>query len=200
MMTGWGVSRFRTLGLSLAVAAGVIASAIMGARQAAAADPAIVYMSQVGRELMAAARSQSPSMIAQVIQKHGDIGFIALSALGNYRKRLSDADKPEYIAGTARFMARYAASKAPEYQVSRVDWANETVRGGRGTYVDCTVTLRDGSSYDVRWLVYKIGSGYKVRDATVLGFSMTDQMKTMFENYVSENGGNVRALTAVLNR
>ena len=196
-----GQARFKAGWLAALLMVGAFATALVTARPAAAADPAVVYMSQVGRELMAAARSQSPGMIAQVIQKHGDVPFIALSALGSYRQRLTEADKPEYIAGTARFMARYAASKAPEYPVARVDWSNESIRGGNGaTYVDSTVTLRDGSSYEVRWLVRKVGSGYKVRDATVLGFWMTAQLKTMFENYVSENGGNVRALTTVLNR
>lgn len=169
-------------------------------RPATAADPAVVYMSQVGRELMAATRSHSPSMIAQVIQKHGDIAYIAMSALGNYRSKLSTTDKSEYYAGTTRFMARYAANESPKYPVAKVEWVNESVRGGSGVMVDSTVTLRDGSTYEVRWLLSKAGGGYKVRDAMVYGFWMTPLLKNMFENYVSENGGSVRALTTALNR
>lgn len=182
------------------LAALLVGSSLAIPPPARAADPAVVYMAQVGKELMAAARSRSPSMLATVIQKHGDITYIGLYALGSYRSKLAQTEKPEYLAGTTRFMARYAASKAPDYQVERVEWSNASVRGGSGTMVDSTVYLRDGSSYEVRWLLSKSGSGYKVRDASVLGFWMTGQLKTMFEDYVSQNGGSVRALTSVLNR
>lgn len=198
--SGLLVRAWRGARLIPAVAACFVALAVAASQPAAAADPAVIYMSKVGRELMSAARSHSPSMMAQVIQKHGDIAYIALSALGNYRSRLSSSDKPEYYAGTTRFMARYAANEAPKYPVAKVEWSNESVRGGSGIMVDSVVTLRDGTTYEVRWLLSKSGSGYKVRDAMVYGFWMTPLLKNMFENYVSENGGNVRALTAALNR
>lgn len=192
---GW-----RSIRLVAVLLATVLVAASGMPRPAQAADPAVVYMAGVGRELMAAARSRSPSMMAQVIQKHGDIAYIGLYALGSYRPKLSSADKPEFYAGTTRFMARYAANEAPKYPIAKVEWVNESVRGGSGIMVDSTVTLRDGSTYDVRWLVSKSGGSYKVRDAMVYGFWMTPFLKKMFEDYVSENGGNVRALTAALNR
>lgn len=192
---GW-----RSIRLVAVLLATVLVAASGMPRPTQAADPAVVYMAGVGRELMAAARSRSPSMMAQVIQKHGDIAYIGLYALGSYRPKLSSADKPEFYAGTTRFMARYAANEAPKYPIAKVEWVNESVRGGSGIMVDSTVTLRDGSTYDVRWLVSKSGGSYKVRDAMVYGFWMTPFLKKMFEDYVSENGGNVRALTAALNR
>jgi phospholipid transport system substrate-binding protein len=192
---GWRGLRF----VAAVVTSMMIAAAGMTS-QAQAADPAVVYMAGVGRELMAAARSRSPSMMAQVIQKHGDIAYIGLYALGSYRPKLSSAEKPEFYAGTTRFMARYAANEAPKYPVAKVEWSNESVRGGSGIMVDSTVTLKDGTTYDVRWLLSKAGSTYKVRDAMVYGFWMTPFLKKMFEDYVAENGGNVRALTTALNR
>jgi hypothetical protein len=39
-----------------------------------------------------------------------------------------------------------------------------------------------------------------VRDAMVLGFWMTPFLKKLFEDYIAQNGGNPRALTAALNR
>ncbi len=191
---------WRTLCLATAFAISLTLGTSVRPSPAQAADPAVVYMAQVGRELMAAARSRSPSMMAQVIQKHGDISYIGLYALGSYRAKLSSAEKPEYYAGTTRFMARYAANEAPKYPIAKVEWVNESVRGGSGIMVDSTVTLRDGSTYDVRWLLSKSGGSYKVRDAMVYGFWMTPFLKKMFEDYVSENGGSVRALTTALNR
>ena len=170
------------------------------ATPARAADPAVVFMAQVGKELMAAARSRSPSMMATVVERHGDVAQIGLYSLGEYRTRLTQAERPGYYQGMARFIGRYAASEAPKYPVARVEWSNQSVRGASGLMVDSRVVLADGSSYDVRWLLFKYGNSYKVRDAMVLGFWMTPFLKNLFEDYISKNGGNPRALTSALGR
>ena len=167
---------------------------------ARAADPAVVFMAQVGRELMAAARSRSPSMMASVVERYADVSQIGLYSLGEYRARLALADRPGYYAGMVRFIGRYAATEAPKYQVARVEWSNQSFRGASGIMVDSRVILADGSGYDVRWLLFKYGNTYKVRDAMVLTFWMTPFLKNLFEDYISKNGGNPRALMAALSR
>src|SRR6185295_4819437 len=167
---------------------------------ARAADPAVVFMAQVGRDLMAAARSRSPAMMAAVVERHGDVTQIGLYSLGEYRTRLPHAERPSYYSGMARFIGRYAATEAPKYPVARVEWSNQSVRGASGLMVDSRIVLADGSGYDVRWLLFKYGNNYKVRDAMVLGFWMTPFLKNLFEDYITKNGGNPRALTSALNR
>jgi phospholipid transport system substrate-binding protein len=167
---------------------------------AQAADPAVVFMAQVGKDLMAAARTRSPGVMTNVIERHGDVAQIGLYSLGEYRTKLAQSERPGYYQGMARFIGRYAASESPKYQVARVEWANRSVRGASGLFVDSRVTLTDGTSYDVRWLLFKYGNSYKVRDAMVLGFWMTPFLKNLFEDYISKNGGNPRALTAALSR
>ena len=192
----------RILRLAVAVIAGLLGIGLGAATTpAAAADPAVVFMAKVGRELMAAARSRSPSMMAGVIEKYGDITYIGLYSLGNYRAKLATADRPESIT-PAPFVSWPATPRARrrKYPIARVEWNNESVRGGSGVMVDSTITLRDGSTYEVRWLLAKVGGSYKVRDAMVYGFWMTPFLKKLFEDYVTENGGSVRALTTALNR
>ena len=70
----------------------------------------------------------------------------------------------------------------------------------RGTYVDSRLTLADGSGYDVRWLIVKRGATYKVRDAQVIGFWMTSFLDNLFQSFISDNGGNPKALVVALNR
>jgi phospholipid transport system substrate-binding protein len=178
----------------------IVAWAAVTAQPARAADPAVVFMAQVGKELMAAARSRSPSMMAAVVERYGDVAQIGLYSLGEYRTRLAQADRPGYYSGMARFIGRYAATEAPKYPVARVEWSNQSVRGASGLMVDSRVVLADGSGYDVRWLLFKYGNSYKVRDAMVLGFWMTPFLKNLFEDYISKNGGNPRALTSALSR
>jgi phospholipid transport system substrate-binding protein len=168
---------------------------------AQAADPAVVFMAQVGRELMAAARTRSPSAMAAAIERHGDLTQIGLHALGEYRARLPPSERPSYFSGMAKWMGRFAASEAPNYPIARVEWVNESMRGSYGSImVDSRVVLANGSSYDVRWVLRKYGATYKVADAMLLGFSMTTQLRSLFEDYISKNGGNPRALAAALNR
>jgi phospholipid transport system substrate-binding protein len=75
-----------------------------------------------------------------------------------------------------------------------------SIQGGSGIMVDSRITLRDGSQYDVRWLLVKVGNTYRVRDAMVYGFWITPFLKQLFETYIGEQGGDVKALVVVLNR
>jgi phospholipid transport system substrate-binding protein len=168
--------------------------------RAAAADPAVKFMAQVGRELMAAARTRSPAAMATVIERYGDVSYIGLYSLGSYRNQLSAEERTVYYGGMVRFISRYAASEAPKYPVARVEWADQSVRGASGLMVDSRVFLEDGSVYEVRWLLAQRGGIYKVRDAMVVGFWMTPFLKQLFEDYIAQNGGNPRALVAALNR
>jgi phospholipid transport system substrate-binding protein len=167
---------------------------------ASAADPAVKFMAQVGRELMAAARTRSPGVMANVVQRYGDVSYIGLYSLGSYRNQLPAPERTTYYGGMVRFIGRYAASHAPKFPVTKVEWANESIRGNNGIMVDSTITLEDGSNYEVRWLLTKYGNNYRVRDAMVLGLWMTPFLKQLFEDYIAQNGGNPRALVAVLNR
>jgi phospholipid transport system substrate-binding protein len=199
-----GGSVWRCISIRIAsgcVAAGLLAVSvgIIGA-PARAADPAVVYMAQVGKDLMAAARTRSAGAMAGVVERHADVTQIGLYSLGEYRTKLPHEERPTYFAGMARFLGRYAAAESPKYQVSRVEWANQSMRASSGVTVDSRIVMADGSAYEVRWLLFKYGTTYKVRDAMVLGFWMTPFLKNLFEDYIAKNGGNPRALTAALNR
>jgi phospholipid transport system substrate-binding protein len=186
------LSATRWLGLAAFVLA-------ITAGPARAADPAVVFMEKVARELLAATRSKSPALIASVLHRYADTNYIGSYSLGSYRAQLATNDRPGYLAGMVRFIGRYAANEAPKYPVASYRITG-SVRGAQGIMVDSVITLRDGSNYDVRWLLSDKGSTYRVRDAMVYGFWMTPFLKKLFESYIAENGGHVRALVAVLNR
>jgi phospholipid transport system substrate-binding protein len=170
-----------------------------GLTPARAADPAVVYMSKVARDLMAAARTRSPGVMANAIQRYGDIAYIGLYSLGTYRAQLAATDHASYYAGMVRFISRYAAGEAPKYPIARVEWSEQSTKGSNGVFVDCKVVVEGGGDYDVRWLLVKQGASYKVRDAMVLGLWMTPFLKKLFEDYIAQNGGNPRALLMALN-
>lgn len=168
--------------------------------QATAADPAVQFMAKVGRELTAAARTRSPGVMSAVIQRYADVSYIGLFSLGSYRNQLAAPERNIYYAGMVKFIGRYAATEAPKYAVAKVEWSDQSVRGSNGIMVDSKITLVDGGTHEVRWLLVPYGGSYKVRDAMVLGLWMTPFLKKLFEDYIAQNGGHPRALVAALNR
>lgn len=158
------------------------------------------YMKRVGNELLAASRSGSVSQFSMVLNSNADVPSIGLSALGDYARSLPKTDRQIYYNGMINFIARYAAKEAPKYPVARFVVTAQSKDDPRGTYVDSRITLASGDSYDVRWLVVRRGDTYKVRDAQVIGFWMTSFLDNLFQSFISDNGGNPKALVVALNR
>jgi phospholipid transport system substrate-binding protein len=174
--------------------------ALLAMGAAASAESPAAYMKRVGNELLAASRSGSASQFAMVLNANADVPSIGLSALGDYARSLPRADRPIYYNGMINFIARYAAKEAPKYPVARFTVTGQSEEDARGTYVDCRITLVSGESYDVRWLVVRREGTYKVRDAQVVGFWMTSFLDNLFQSFISDNGGNPKALVVALNR
>lgn len=166
----------------------------------ATAETASAYMQRVANELVAAGRTGSASSFATTIRSHADVPSIGLTALGSYAASLPKAERPTYYSGMINYIARYAAKEAPKYPVARAVVVGASSETATGAVVDSTVTLKDGSNYDVRWRLVRRGGSFKVREAEVIGFEMTSFLNTLFQNYISENGGNPRALVIALNR
>ncbi|MBN8912031.1 MAG: ABC transporter substrate-binding protein [Rhizobiales bacterium] len=174
---------------------------ILAASSAAAlAETPAAYMQRVANQLIAAQRSGSESDYATVLRSHADVPSIAITALGSYAQNLEKSDRPAYYAGMINFISRYAGKEGPKYPVAKAIMVGQTQETANGTYVDSRVTLKSGETYDVRWRIVRRGSAYKVRDAEIIGFEMTTFLNTLFQNYISENGGNPRTLVIALNR
>jgi phospholipid transport system substrate-binding protein len=181
--------------MALAVALAFVVPAPVHAGEAPAR-----YMQRVAKDLIKAARSNSQTAFARAVRSHSDYRSIGLYSLGAYRRGLPRSDRNPYFSGMINFIARYAANNAPKYPVANAVVTGQTEETKSGVHVDTRVTLADGTSYDVRWLLVRRGSTWKVRDAQVLGFWMSPFLKNLFENYIAENGGNPRALVVALNR
>lgn len=192
--------------LSMSATASAQAPAVKAAPSAATGAPVVRrespagFMKRVGNELLAASRSGSTAQFAMVLNSNADIPSIGISALGEYARSLPKTDRPIYYNGMINFIARYASKEAPKYPVARFIVTAQSKEDARGTYVDSRITLASGDGYDVRWLVVKRGDTYKVRDAQVIGFWMTSFLDNLFQSFISDNGGNPKALVVALNR
>lgn len=166
----------------------------------ARAESPAVYMQRVQNELLAAQRDGGVAAFGNVLRQHMDVPGVGLTALGPHARTLPKADRPTYYNGMINFIAKYAAKMAPQYPVASAVVIGQGPGDAGGTNVDSRITLRSGETYDVRWLVVRSGSGYKVRDAQVVGFWMTSFLDDLFQNYINENGNNPRALVLALSR
>lgn len=173
---------------------------LAGWQPAARAEAPTAYMQRVANELIAASRSGSSSAFSAVLRSHADVPWLGMSSLGNYANALPAGERPTYYNGMINFLGRYAAKEAPKYAVASGVVTGVAGETKAGVEVDSRLTLRNGDTYDIRWLLVRRGQGFKVRDAQVLGFWMSPFLKNLFENYIAENGGNPRALVVALNR
>jgi phospholipid transport system substrate-binding protein len=196
-MRGFDMGRFsaRTGWLVLAVAA--FASVFAGG---AKAESPAVYMQRVQNELISAQRQGGISAYANVLRRNMDVQNIGLRALGEHRNRLAVADRPAYYNGMINWIAKYAATEGPKYTVKKAVVVGQGPGDAGGTNVDSQVTLADGTTYDIRWLVMKTSQGYKVRDAQVVGFWLTPFLNDQVQEFLSRPGSNVKALVLALSQ
>ena len=124
------VERVTRRGLLVGLA-GAGATAGMGIEAAVAADPPVAFMQKVSHELLTSTRSRSPELIASVIHRYADVGYIGNYSLGSYRGQLAPADRQTYINGMVRFIGRYAAKEAPKYPVARTQIFVQPCRAAR---------------------------------------------------------------------
>jgi phospholipid transport system substrate-binding protein len=178
----------------------VVAIALFLSTSGARAETPTAYMQRVADELLAASRSASRADFVTVIRSHADIPSIGITALGSYASSLRKSDRPAYYSGMINFIARYAAKEAPKYPVARAIIVGRSKETVGGLFVDSRIIMKSGEKYDVRWRLMRRGRTYKVREAEIIGFEMTSFLNNMFQNYISDNGGNPRVLVTALNR
>lgn len=164
------------------------------------AEAPSTFMQRVANQLVAASRAGSPTAFASVLRSHGDLPSIGLYALGDYQRRLPQTDRPAYYAGMVNWISNYVAKEGQNYPVAKAVVLGQTEETAKGAYVDSRVTMRDGTTYDVRWWLVRRGQTFKVGDAQVLSFWGRDSLRSLFEKFISENGGDPRKLVAALNQ
>jgi phospholipid transport system substrate-binding protein len=178
----------------------VLASAVvpMAGAAVAADHPSVSFMESVAKELLHAHRQGTVSAFFRVVQRYADIPGIANSSLGSYE--LPNGQTANYHRGVARFISRYFADQGHQYPVAKYEIGEATVDADKNVYVETKVFMMAGQTYTVTWKLAWIAGTYKVIDAKFLGFSMTNQEKSIFTAYIAKNNGNVQALLVALAR
>lgn len=162
--------------------------------------PAVAYMKKFAKDILNANRLGTAASFRRVIMRHADVGQIADYSLGQYRSKLTGAQRGAYYDGVATFMSRYFADQSREYRVAKYDLGDATVNDDKSVQISSKVYLMSGQTYTVVWRLEWSGGRYKVTDAKVLGFSLVYLQRGIFTSFISKRNGDVGQLVAALNR
>ena len=160
--------------------------------------PSVVFMNQVGRDMLHAHRQGTVSAFLRVIQRNADVPGISNYLLGEYE--MPKASQASYERGVATFISRYFAEQSRKYPIAKFEIGEATLGENKEIFVNSKVYLMSGQDYNVTWHVSWIDGRYKVIDAKVLGFSLTYWERSDFTQFLKKNNGDVKVLLAALNR
>lgn len=180
----------------IALLAGVVASP---SAAAAAEHPALVYMRAAAKDLLNANRQGTVNAFREAIARNADLAAIADYSLGQYKSKITAAQRSAYYAGVETFMARYFADQSREYRVAKYELGDATT-DGTDVLIDSKVYLMSGQTYTVQWRLAWRRGRYVVSDVKVLGFSLVYMQRGLFTSFIAKRNGDVAQLIAALNR
>jgi phospholipid transport system substrate-binding protein len=165
---------------------------------AAADHPSVTFAKQFAKDLLAAHRQGTVPAFLRVIQRHADVPEISTYALGKYSGSLQASQRARYQKGVATYMARFFALSSRDYTVAKYEIGEARVDANKDVLVQSKVYLVTGQNYTVQWKLVWRGGKYKVRDASVLGFWLTNYQRKDFVDYLGKRNGNINQLIAAL--
>jgi phospholipid transport system substrate-binding protein len=166
---------------------------------AAGDHPSITFMRQVGKDLLAAHRQGTVPSFLRVVQRYADVPEISSHALGKYLGKLQSSQRGRYQRGVATYLARYFALQSRDYTVAKYEVGEARVDANKDVLVESKVYLLTGQTYNVGWRLVWRGGKYKVRDAKVLGFWLSNFQRSDFTAYLDKRNGDINKLIVALN-
>ena len=160
--------------------------------------PSVSFMNKLGEDLLHAHRLGTKSALLRVVLRYADIESIADQSISGHD--VPNGEEENYQRGVARFIARYIAEQSRTYPVAKFEVGEATVDRDKNVFVETKVFMMAGQTYSVSWKLNWVGNTYKVADARFLGFSMVNQERSIFSDYISKNAGDVKSLIVALLR
>ena len=171
---------------------------IIAAPALAEEHPSVSFMNKMGVDLLHAHRLGTKSALLRVVQRYADVAAISEVSIGTHE--IPDGEDERYKRGVANYIARYIAEQSRTYPVAKFEVGEATVDKDKNVVVESKVYMMAGQTYSVSWKLNWTGNTYKVADARFLGFSMVNQERSIFSDYIAKNEGNVKLLIAALLR
>jgi ABC-type transporter MlaC component len=147
----------------------------------AAACPSEGLVIGAGKAFTSASRSGSASAFLNAASRYADTRGIAMSALGQHRKKLTKAQEGEYVRLAQSFMGRFMAQYSSRFNASGMK------------ITTCNGNLVTVSANGGRKIIFRVGGG-RVQDVNVSSVWLAGQMRSTFVGVLNRNNGDIKAL------
>ncbi len=186
-------------------AAGAAAIFAVGARPSQASTDLAAFISEVADRAITALSSATATDAARaaalkpVLEQYFDMPGIAKHTLGAYWKKATPEQQQTYIAAFIDYMSVVYGQRFKEYNGEKLIVKRVRDEGSKGT-VFATVDTNDSQAPRVDWDVRTDGDRPLVTDIRVEGLSLAETHRQEFTSVISQNGGSVDALIALLHK
>jgi ABC-type transporter MlaC component len=193
--TGKSEIRFRIAYLVL-IATIVVLTSFGFSGNAQAANNAEGYARGISKNMLVAINHGSEQKFRSLMRRHSDIRRIGMFSLGRYARKLPAAKRGEYLRLVEAWMARTFIKYSDRLKGNSFAVTRSYTRSNTNIIVSGKIT--GGNDAEIQYRLAKTGSGYKVSDINVLGYWMTQLMRSTFTDKLKQAKGNFAALFAYL--
>lgn len=165
------------------VAAAIVLS-VFGA-QAGAACPSEGLVLNAGKAFTAASRSGSASAFLGAASRYADTRGIALSALGQHRKKLTKAQEAEYVRLAQGFMGKFMSKHSSSFNATGMK------------VINCSGNIVTATASSGKKIMFRVGGG-RLQDVNVSSVWLAGQMRSTFVGVINRNNGDIQALFTYL--
>ena len=143
------------------------------------------------------------SGIEALVDRHVDMRRVALFALGQYARVITDAQKERYIPLFRRYATLVYRDALANYSGQRLEVTNSVDRSARDIIVNSKIPdARPGDAfYDVtiHWRVYRDDAGRQsIFDAGADGVWLAIEQQSQFKSVIANNGGGEKGIDALI--
>ena len=181
----------------------LVAGALAPGLPATAADPA-AFIGNLGSQLEAAVNTASPEQklagFRELLREDFDVPDLGRFVLGRFWRVFTPSEQQEFLGLFENYVVLSYSDRLSEYAA---DGGTLRVTGSRpdpdGTIVFSEITRGAGAQpVEIDWRLTASGGFYKVSDVIVDGLSMAANGRSELEGVVERNGGQARAILAVM--
>ena len=138
------------------------------------------------------------SRLSQLFAQDFDVNGIGLFALGRYRAMATPQEMQEFFRLYPAFTVKAFNSQLDDFRGSPFRVTGKRKIGGE-TVITSQI-MRGGSPVQIDWHLTKSGPAreYRIADLSIAGTSMKLALRDRFASWIEGNGGQFRALLAVM--
>lgn len=189
----------------VATAANAAVALVLANKPASAAVDLAAFVSEVADRAITALSNATASDAARaaalkpVLEQYFDMPGIAKHTLGAYWKKATPEQRQTYVQAFIEYMSVVYGQRFKEYNGEKLIVKRVRDEGSKGT-VFATVDTDDSQKPRVDWDVRTDGDRPLITDIRVEGLSLAETHRQEFTSVISQNGGNVDALIAILHK